>query len=339
MNILVTAVGGDLGQSIVKSLRLSSSHVICHGCDADASSIGSLFVDSFAGVPSAIQAPDRYISSINELCASLHIEVIIPASEPEIDLLSSVGTLPCGTLVITQPSSWIMTYGDKLTCMAALEGKVNLARFADGTDQTAVDNLVSEVGYPLVVKARRSSGSQNISIATTDSELTQALGATPNPLVQAFIDGSQGEFSAAVFVCESFEATILFQRGIGPGGGSWWAETSNDSDVLEYVRSVTKASLPTGAFNVQVRKSQKGTALLEINPRFSSLVAARSLCGFKDVEWTIDLAMGTVPSPPTLPFRSLRFQRFLSEAVDFGDGFKTIPQWATVPESSHPKIS
>jgi len=330
IRILVTAVGGDFGQALVKALRVSTKPVVCHGCDMDGAGVGSAFVDSFHVVPRANDP--TYVEFLDRLCCSLTVDAVVPGSEPEIYILARLGnppTLPCGIPVVCQEASWLDVYGDKLTCMRTLRGKIELAPFADGVDCQAVAELVEEVGFPVVVKSRRSSGSRSLRIVNNNTELDAALTTTPFPLVQAFIDESGGEFSVGVFACEHFSSAIAFKRDLGDVGGcSWFAETSTDGSVLDYAIRIAQSSDLKGSANVQVRKGSKGVRLLEINPRFSSLVAARAACGFRDVEWSIELALGQCPEKPDGCFRHIRFRRFFHELLDFGEGFRAVSEWS-----------
>lgn len=335
--VLVTAVGGDLGQALVKALRLSTKHIVCHGCDMDGTGVGSAFVDSFHIVPHADDP--TYVEVLDHLGSSLAVDVVVPSSDPEIYVLGQLGSppkLPCGMPIVCQEASWLETYGDKLTCMRALSGKIDLAPFADGVDRQAVARLVEGVGFPVVVKSRRSSGSRSLRLANNDVELDAALTAAYLPVVQAFIDESGGEFSVGIFVCEHFSSAIAFKRDLGPVGCSWFAETSTDKSVLGYAMSIAQASGLRGSANIQVRKSSKGIRLLELNPRFSSLVAARAACGFRDAEWSVELALGRNPERPSGHFKQIRFRRFFHELVDFGEGFKAISEWSPreAPNSS-----
>lgn len=328
IGVLVTGVGGDLGQAVVKALRLSTRPMVCHGCDMDGSGVGSAFVDSFHVVPRADDM--TYVEVLDHLCSSLAVHAVVPASEPEIQALSVLGTpqrLPCGVPIVCQQASWIEAYGDKLACMKALCSKIELAPFVDGIDRLAVAKLVEQVGFPLVVKSRRSSGSRSLRLANNHADLDAALATTHLPLVQAFIDASRGEFSVGVFVCDDFSSAIAFERDLGPGGCSWFAETSTDESVLEYAKKIARSSCLTGSANIQVRKTSEGVRLLEINPRFSSLVAARAACGFRDVEWSLELALGRTPDRADPQFKHIRFRRFFHEVVDFGDGFRTALEW------------
>ena len=328
--VLVTGVGGDLGQALVKALRLTHAPVEVYGCDMDSRSVGEVFVDEFCVVPPAHDS-DHYVEALDRVCRSFEVDAVVPSSEPEIEVLSRLGRLPCGSPVICQPADWFETHADKLSCMEALKGHVDLAQFADGADPDQVERIIDQEGFPLVVKPRRSSGARSVVIAHDDQELAAALANTGSPFVQKFIDEEMGEFTVGVFSCDAFEAMICFRRELGPVGCSWFAESVDDDAILQYARQVAHAAQGNGAFNIQVRKSSKGVRLLEINPRFSSLVAARALCGFRDLEWSIELASGRVPAKPSEPFRHIGFRRFVHEVVDLGDGYGTVSAWSPRP--------
>lgn len=333
VKVLVTAVGGDLGQALVKALRLCRQPVEVHGCDADRDSVGAAFVDSYHCVPFASATAD-YIQTLDHLCRSQEIQIVVPGSEAEIYVLSRLGSspsLPCGAHVICHGGPWIDTYGDKLDCMRALDGKIELPFFAAGDDEETVNRLVARTGFPVVVKSRRSSGSRTIRIARDREELLRALGEVPSPLAQEYLAPAGNEFSAGVFICDQFESAIAFKRDLGPSGCSWFAQVSSDSAVLEYVRNVAHATGLRGSANIQVVKTPSGVRLLEVNPRFSSLVAARAICGFRDLEWSIQLSLGLKIDPPSGNYKSIRFRRFFHELIDFGDGYTAVPEWQPRP--------
>ena len=326
--LLISAIGGDVGQAIVKSIRLSAKKYQCHGCDVEDNEIGKLYVDSFHTVPYA--SDSGYIRVVNDLAIDIGADLFIPASEQEISRLTECGSslkLPCGIPVLCQDSRVIATCGDKLNCMRALDSKIPLAAFANGHEEESVRALLSAVGFPLIVKERSSRGSKSIRIIRSENELFDAVKQCQNPLVQEYIDDKFGEYSVGIFSGPEKTEAIAFKRSLGLTGASWYAETSTDSDVLEYAREIAHIISPLGSINIQVRKSSKGVRLLEVNPRFSSLSAARAICGFNDVVWSIDLALtGTYEN--TVPvYKKIRFKRYISELVDLGDGFKNIPAW------------
>jgi carbamoyl-phosphate synthase large subunit len=323
IRVLVTAVGGDLGQAIVKALRIGTYQVEIQGCDMDTSTPGAAFVSRFHGVPAADSS--GYVDVLAAICFAEGIDCIIPASDAEILRLSTAACL-ANVKIICQPHNWIETFGDKLTCMKALNGLVPLASFADGSDAQAVGQLVEERGFPLVVKPRRLSGARRLSVVRSLDELQQARGATPCSIVQEFLHDGSREFSVGLFTCKAFSAAIAFRRELGPVGCSWSAVTCDDPLVLEYARKVAAAAGLAGSANVQVRYGKHGVRLLEINPRFSSLVAVRAACGFRDVDWSLAMALGEEPQCPA-KFRQIRFRRFIHEMLDFGGGLAALDEW------------
>jgi carbamoyl-phosphate synthase large subunit len=323
--VLVTGIGGDLGQAVMKALRLAGRFEI-FGCDADATGIGGLFTPCVSS-PTASAA--AYIPFLDQYCRKWEIAAVTPASEPEIAALSRLGRmqLPGGAKVVSQPAEYLDIYGDKLVAMQALSGHVPLAPFADGENRQAVEDLVAEAGFPLVVKPRRSRGSRFFRVVENQPDLARALTEIPSPLVQQFLSGGDQEYTVGVFACGDSCVGIAFRRSLGAVGCSWYAETSENPEVLRYAIDVARASRLRGAANIQVRKCPEGVRLLEINPRFSSLAAARAVCGFNDVAWSVDLALGQPIELKTAGFRQIRFRRFFQEAIDFGDGFRTLPEW------------
>lgn len=329
LRILVTGVEGDLGQALVKALRLCQDPLEIYGCDVEGAGIGGAFVDRFYQVPYADVA--NYLNILDSICRTHEIQAVVPGSEQEIEVLARLGSppkLPGGAVVVCQEAAWIEIHGDKLRCMEALEGKVELARFADGSDSEAVARLTAEVGFPVVVKSRKSSGSRTLRIAHNQDEFATYLAEVPLPFAQQYIDAEGGEFSIGLFAGRQSESAIAFQRQLGGPGLSWFAEKSDDLQVLNYSQLISKVIRLQGSANVQVRKSRFGVRLLEINPRFSSLAAARAICGFRDVEWSVKMALGReIALPPANDYKWIRFQRFYHELVDLGDGFQAIAKW------------
>jgi hypothetical protein len=122
--------------------------------------------------------------------------------------------------------------------------------------------------------------------------------------------------------------SICFRRRLGRTGSSWYAETADDEEVRSYAEAIARASGLRGSANVQVRRTSAGIRLLEVNARFSSLSPARAYAGFRDVEWSVALALGGKPDVPKSGYRSIRFQRFVHEMVDDGGGYAPVPQWS-----------
>jgi len=326
LRILVTGVDGDSGQGLVKALRLSRSPMELHGCDVSGRGVGGTFVRSLHVVPPA-SAGAAYVERLDRICRKYRFDAVVPSTPVEIDALRGE-PLPCGVPVISLSPSYRETYDDKLHCYRALEGAVPLAPYADGADRGAVTRLVQHQGYPVIVKRRRGRGGESFHVVTRDAELEPALESTADPVVQSFLDDAGGEFTVGVFAADGRVTAIPFRRRLGRTGSSWFAETVADPEVEAYAEEIARASNLRGSANVQVRKTAEGVRLLEVNARFSSLSPARAYAGFRDVEWSIDLALGRVPDLPRDRYRSIRFHRFVHEMVDDGGGYAPVSQWS-----------
>lgn len=297
------------------------------GADCNVDSIGPAFVDEFYPLPYANEGD--YLVALLDLCRKTGCHALVPGSCPEIEIISQSlaqgwAEFPCP--VICQPHKAITTHGDKLHSYKFLAGKVPLARFADGADHAKIQKLVDEAGFPLVVKPRVSSGAKAVHIVLDLNALKQAIRQVPLPVVQEFIPGDTDEYSVGLYADEQGCHSVAFRRTLGPEGVSWMAESVHDEEVARYCQAIVVASKLSGSVNVQVRKGNGGVFLLEINPRFSSLVAARAMCGFQDLEWSLLKAWGMPYTGPTA-IRPLRFRRFFHELVDIGDGYHAATQW------------
>lgn len=321
--VLITAIDGDLGQALFKALRLDPQRFRIFGTDLAPSAVGASFVERTFVLPRA-DAPD-YVDALAALVRAEGIDAIVPASEAEIAALGDETI--AGAVVIAQPRHWTATFSDKLLAMRAIRGQVRLAPFADGADPRELLDLEATSGYPLVVKPRRSSGSRQVRLVRDRLELDAAISDVPDPVVQAHIGTPDSEYSVGVFR-GPFEDALVFRRTLRPGTGlSWDAESVLAPDIAAYALDVARAAGAKGSTNVQLRLTAEGPRLVELNPRFSSLVAARALCGFTDLAWSVRAGLGLELARPRSPYHLLRFRRYFHEVVDLGAGPYAVAEW------------
>ncbi len=329
IKVLVTAAGGDLGQAVIKCLRLGTAHYEIHGGDMQQGSISTLFVEHFHTLPSARSAD--YVEQLDALCRAHQIAAVIPCSEAEIHRLCTLEShpvLPCGARIVSQSSQINAIYGDKLKCFQILHGKVPLADFTDAKERSTAEEFITAHSFPLCMKERVSSGRKGVLILKDVAEFAHEWPHFSQPLLQALIDGDEREYSIGVFTHGTETRLISYRRKLDRLGCSWFAELDQPEVVLDYCRRIAGVVNAQGSINIQLRISQNGPLLLEINPRFSSLAAARAACGFNDVEWSVLQALGLEPPPAQPPPDSFRYQRYIAESVDFGTGLHVPQAWS-----------
>jgi len=140
----------------------------------------------------------------------------------------------------------------------------------------------------VILKSRTGSGSSNVSIVNEFETFQLIKKSNPNFIVQEYLEGDNGEFTCGVF--RSTDGTIrniIFKREL-MGGFTGYGEVVENESIENILEEIARKLNLIGSINVQLRLTQRGPMVFEINPRFSSTVRFRDLFGFKDVLWSIE---------------------------------------------------
>lgn len=301
LQILVTAVGGDLGQSMIKCLRDSGYPVRITGCDMNPYAGGRADTDVFYQAP-PVRDTDAYTEFLRETVTTEGIGYIFPVSDVEILFYNTnrerFSDLPA-RFVVNEPAI-IDTFSDKYKTVEFF--KTYGLPFPRTWLQ---ESFTGPAEFPLIVKKRRGSGSQNLLKVTDTEELQFYLKRNNDMVIQELIPGDDSEYTAAIFSGGGQVHTVTFRRTLAPGGFSQQVEPVTDEAIAGFPRQVAKALGADGNrfmdVNVQFRCTEQDPVPFEINPRFSSTVYLRHLLGFKDVQWTLDMLHGKpVPQSPAI---------------------------------------
>ena len=85
------------------------------------------------------------------------------------------------------------------------------------------------------------------------------------------------------------------------GGFTSWAKVMFDPQVQEMCEKIAVGLNLCGSMNIQLRITNHGPRVFEINPRFSSTVLMRHRFGFTDVLWALAEAEGKTVVYPDFP--------------------------------------
>lgn len=301
LRILVTAVGGDLGQSIIKCLRDCGCPVHITGCDMNPYAGGRAKTDEFFQAP-PVRETENYLRFLRDTVRAGTIDYVFPVSDVEILFFNAQRERFSDLTVrfVANDPVIIDTFSDKYHTVEFF--KKNGLPYPRTWLQ---ESLTEQPGFPLILKKRRGSGSQNLLKIFDADELQFYLKKNSGMVIQEYIPGDTREYTAAIFSGGGQVHTITFRRTLAPGGFSQQVEPVTDKTITGFPRQVAKALGADGsrfmAVNVQFRDTQKGCIPFEINPRFSSTVYLRHLFGFKDVQWTLDMLQGKpVPQSPVI---------------------------------------
>jgi carbamoyl-phosphate synthase large subunit len=114
------------------------------------------------------------------------------------------------------------------------------------------------------------------------------------------LEPADREVTCAVYRKRDGEVLSLLMLRRLTGGFTGWARIIDDEQTSQMCARIAVGLDLRGSMNVQLRLTDKGPRVFEINPRFSSTVLMRHRMGFSDVLWAIEEAEGKTVSYPTI---------------------------------------
>lgn len=291
--ILITGVGGDIGQSVIKCLKDENikRNIEILGCDVDYYAAGKIEVAKFFQSPWANE-PQKYLSFMEKLKRTEGINYIFPTTEAEIEFFNENRNyfIEKKIAIFINNNDIISTFSDKFTTVNFL--KKNKLPFPLTFE---LDNYsINKLPFPLLLKPRKGCGSKGLMIINNEEELNFFKIKARDMIVQEMIGSPDEEYTVGVFSTGKNVYSIAFKRvlHLGYGGLSKIAQLVLDDRIKELAEKIAKVSSLKGPLNIQLRKTEKGYIPFEINPRLSSTVYLRHCFGFQDVKWWINLIEG-----------------------------------------------
>ena len=305
--VLVTGVGGIVGQQVLKSLAWSGHRLI--GVDASETAAGLYAVDRGYIVPGT-RDPD-YVDRLLEIAVAENarflfagLDMDLPLFAREADRFRRAGILP----IISSPA-----------VVDLADDKLQTARFLQyhGLPSPRTVDLAEgkplELPFPLVLKPRRGgSRSQGVVVVGSEEELRFRLDRidTTNYVAQEFIAGEEYTCGTITFDGRCYGA-IAMRRTLRDGD-THKAFVVRDAGIEALVRAAAELLNPFGPCNFQLRVRSGKPYIFDINPRCSGTTHIRTLAGFNEPAMTLGfLEHGTPPSFEIRPISVLRYWREL----------------------------
>lgn len=291
--ILITGIGGDISQGVATILRENRPDLRLIGVDVHTQHGGHMFVDQFALVPGA-SAPD-YPSAIRAIIGKHSVDVVIPMSEPELGVSRRISESLPGVKWITAGEGVVRAGLDKLETMRAL------AALDVPVPWTVPVSEGRPVAYPCILKNRTGSGSRAV-FTVADAEDAECLARRyPDAVFQELLLPADREVTCAVYRRrDGAVASLLMLRRL-TGGFTGWAKVIRDEETSRMCEAVAQGLGLRGSMNIQLRLTDKGPRIFEINPRISSTVLMRHRLGYTDVLWALDEVEGRSVVFPEIP--------------------------------------
>lgn len=176
----------------------------------------------------------------------------------------------------------------------------------------SIESLPTSLRFPVMVKVSNSTGSKDVIFNANKEELLQNLSILRenNPeeiiIIEEYMEGEQYLVEVLV-VNEQIHVIAVIEQEITRGerfiitGYGVLAEVDPqlEKGINEIIHSiVSELALENGAFHLELRLTEDGWKLIEINPRISGGAMNKMIqaaCGFSLVEQTLKLLIGETP--------------------------------------------
>jgi carbamoyl-phosphate synthase large subunit len=283
-SVLITGIGGDIAQSVAKILKIRWPQCRLLGTDTHLQHGGQLFVDELFTLPMA--SDPGYADRLLQLATSQGVEFLLPMTEPELGVLDEFGEKVGPAHCITAGSAVIQAGIDKLATSQALQ------RFGLPAPWTIAVGSGEPLSYPCILKNRFSSGSRAVFVVEDRAEAFRLAQKHPQGVYQELLEPADQEVTCAVYRSRDGKTESLLMLRKLTGGLTGWARVVEDADASQICEVLASGLDLRGSMNVQLRLTDQGAMVFEINPRFSSTALMRHYLGFTDVVWTFEEALG-----------------------------------------------
>lgn len=317
LRVLVTAVGGGVGQAILKALRFSDLKLFIVGADPSPLSAGFALCDKAYLVPYAKDSD--YKTRIFRICSQEAIDYLFPGSDFELLPLSEIkeelwSKLRCRIIVADE--ACVRLCRDKLKTYAFFRRKG--LPFAETVPFTAFERFVKERGFPIIAKPVGGSSSSGTRILFSREEahtvrnpeqyiLQEYLvpiqwGKTHVRPEDVFVSGElrqEHEISVQVLRGSAGETLGVFvSENVLKKGIPMRIEPRTMPEVERVAMSMADALHEvglSGPLNIQGKITQRGFVAFEVNPRFTGITGVRTILGFRECEAMIRYFEGENP--------------------------------------------
>lgn len=273
--VLVTGIGGNVGQGIIRNIKSSFPDIIIIGVDIANFTPGNYLCDKTYQVPYSFD--DNYIPTIQEIVAIEKVDLIIPSTDYEIYYLS-LNHSKINAKVVASDASVAKLYLDKYETF--LYHHKNNISFAKSWLPEDYDLSEKEI----IAKPREGRGSRGILINPENpKELPKGY------MIQPLVKGK--EITTAVYVTKENKLHGIFtmERELTNGTTSKSKVLFQyDDDLKIIIQKMIDLKGLKGSFNLQsIVTTDNQIVPFEVNCRISGTNSIRHNLGFQDVKYTI----------------------------------------------------
>ncbi len=279
LNILLTAIGGDIGFSVYKILREQNfiNNLICS--DISSNNPGAHICKIFEILPKASE--DSYLTALENLVKKYSLDLIIPLSEAELRYFSKnrIRNMLNAQILMASQKATEIGFDKYATIQFLKNNRLSYPR------TIKIKSGKKPYSYPCIIKNPIGCGNKATFIAENEEDFNFYSAKFPGYIAQQYISGD--EYTCGVYRGrDKGIRTIIFKREL-QGGITGHGALIHDARIETLLVKVAENLELYGSINVQLRMNDSGIYIFEINPRFSSTVLFRHKLNFKDLIWSI----------------------------------------------------
>jgi len=295
LNVLVTGAGSGVGQSILKSLKISNLRLNIIASDIEPFNAALFRYHDSILIPKVENKNSLY--EFIKLLKKNKIHVLFIGSEYEVKFFSKNKNIiekKTNTLICVSSTNTIKIAGDKyLTFKFLKDNNLPYAMTYIPRNLNHAKNIIKKCKLPVFIKDRFGTSSRNIFLIKNKSDLIKYYELVPNSIIQEFA-GNQGNDLKNEYTCSLFfskENKLIgpfIARRVLKYGTSWSIEIKKFEKIKPILFKIAKLLPSIGSLNIQLRDGKKGPIPFEFNARFSGTTSIRSHYGFNEPEMFIN---------------------------------------------------
>lgn len=275
-NVLVTGIGGNVGQGIIRNIRSTKYNVRVIGTNVVEFSAGNHLCDAFHKVPYAVDK--SYIATIQQIVKNEQIDLIIPSTDYESSGLAQ-NRAEIDTVISSSDGDTCAIYLDKY------ETYLHHAKYEIPFAKAVLPSKYDGSFKEHILKPKGGRGSRRLHInpeAWTEFNDKEYM-------VQELIRGIEITCAFYVDKKQQLHGMITFERELENGATNQCVVVDQyDDRLLEIIHKMMQHAKFSGAANLQSIVTQEGEIIpFEINCRISGTNSIRTNFGFKDVQYTL----------------------------------------------------
>lgn len=289
--VLVTGIGGNVGQGIMRNIACSGIDIKVIGTNVVGFSAGNHLAQTVYETPFAYE--NKYIDYMLDIVAKEQVDLIIPSTDYEVYYLSlNKDQFSCDIAV--SEANICEIYLDKYLTWEHHQTN-NLPFAASILPSEPIPNHWKAT----IAKPRKGRGSRGIVINPNDISKY----ADEEYMIQEYIDGDEITTAVYVDLAKNFHGMITMLRTLENGTTvSCQVIDTYDDQLVHLIKGMMKDRKLSGAFNIQSRINNQGKIVpFEINCRVSGTNSIRSQFGFCDVKYLLqEYLLKTQPEKPQI---------------------------------------